>query len=128
MKIVLLLFGGALGTLGRYAVSGLAHNIYLGTFPVGTMAVNLLGSLVIGFLWGILDIGNLSVNTRTFIFIGIFGGFTTFSSYALETLTLFKNGDVKFAIGNVLVTNFLGLLFVFAGYIVAKQILNLFSH
>jgi len=128
MKIVLLLIGGAIGTLGRYSISGVAHNIYLGTFPIGTMAVNLLGSLFIGFLWGILDIGNLSVNTRTFLFIGVFGGFTTFSSYALETLTLFKNGDVKFAIGNVLATNFLGLLFVFVGFIVAKQILHLFNH
>jgi CrcB protein len=126
MKILLLLTGGALGTLARYALAGFAHRIYEGIFPLGTLVVNITGSFFIGLLWGLLDVGNLSTNSRTFIFIGLFGGFTTFSSYTLESLNLFRDGDVKLALVNVLANNILGLLLVFAGFILAKGLLSLF--
>ena len=126
MKILLLLVGGAVGTLARYALSGLSHKIYEGIFPVGTLVVNLTGSLFIGLLWGLLDMGNLPANTRAFIFIGIFAGFTTFSSYTMESLNLFKDGDLKLAVINILANNILGLLMVFVGFISARGLLNLF--
>ena len=126
MKVLLLLAGGALGTLARYSVSGLSHKIYDGIFPLGTLVVNLVGSLLIGLLWGLLDTGNLSTHTRAFIFIGIFGGFTTFSTYTLESLNLFKEGDIKLAVINILANNILGLLLVFIGFISARGLLNVF--
>jgi CrcB protein len=126
MKILLLLTGGAVGTLARYALAGFAHRIYEGIFPLGTLVVNIAGSFFIGLLWGLLDVGNLSTNSRTFIFIGLFGGFTTFSSYTLESLNLFRDGDVKLALVNVLANNILGLLLVFTGFILAKGLLSLF--
>ncbi len=126
MKVLLLLAGGAIGTLARYSLSGLAHKIYDGVFPLGTLVVNLAGSLLIGLLWGLLDTGSLSTHTRAFVFIGIFGGFTTFSTYTLESLNLFKDGDIKLAVINILANNILGLLLVFIGFVSARGLLNVF--
>jgi CrcB protein len=125
MKIVLLLTGGAIGTLARYALGGFTHKVYTGTFPMGTLMVNLLGSLVIGFLWGISESKNISPNYRTFVFIGLLGGFTTFSSYALETMNLIRENEVQQAITNILATNILGLVAVFAGFLLARGFINL---
>ena len=125
MKIVLLLAGGAVGTLARYALAGLTHKVYIGTFPMGTLMVNLLGSLVIGFLWGISENRNISPNYRSFVFIGLLGGFTTFSTYALETMNLLRENEIRQAITNILATNLLGLVLVFGGFLMAKGLMNL---
>jgi len=125
IKILLLLAGGAIGTVSRYAVSGLTHKYVDGTFPYGTLMVNILGSLIIGLLWGIWETANISSNMRTFIFIGILGGFTTFSTYSLETLNLFREGEVKMAVLNILANNVFGILMVFAGFFAARSLVNL---
>ncbi|MDD4645764.1 MAG: fluoride efflux transporter CrcB [Bacteroidales bacterium] len=124
MKIVLLLAGGAIGTLARYALAGFTHKVYSGTFPMGTLAVNLLGSFIIGFLWGISESKNISPNYRSFVFIGLLGGFTTFSTYALETMNLVRANEIRQAITNVLVTNIAGLVLVFIGFFIARGIIN----
>lgn len=125
IKILLLLSGGAAGTLARYAVAGWGHRLYLGDFPIGTLLVNLIGSLIIGFAWGVWEMSNISSNMRTFLFIGILGGFTTFSSYTLETMNLFRDGEVRLGLTNILLNNVLGLFFVFLGFIVATRIINM---
>ncbi|MCD4679914.1 MAG: fluoride efflux transporter CrcB [Bacteroidales bacterium] len=124
-KIILLLVGGAIGTLARYALSGLTRYHLDGTFPYGTLAVNLTGSLVIGLIWGLWETTSISINIRTFMFIGILGGFTTFSTYALETINLFRSGEEKMAVINILANNILGLLLVFLGFIAAKGLLSI---
>ncbi len=124
IKILLVLGGGAIGTLARYSLSGLTRNYLDGTFPYGTLAVNLTGSLVIGLIWGLWETSSISINMRTFVFIGILGGFTTFSTYALETINLFRYGEEKMAVINILANNILGLLLVFLGFIAAKGVLN----
>lgn len=116
--------GGAIGTLARYGVSGFAHKVTESIFPWGTFSVNILGSFLIGLLWGIFESRNLSNDTRTFVFIGILGGFTTFSSFALETMNLFKAGDTKMALLNIFLNNFLALAFVFAGYFLVRLLIN----
>lgn len=125
IKILLLAAGGAIGTVSRYALSGLTHKYFLGTFPLGTLMVNVLGSLVIGMLWGTWESANLSSNMRTFIFIGILGGFTTFSSFSLETMNLFRDGEFKMAVFNILANNILGIVMVFAGFFAARGLVNL---
>jgi CrcB protein len=121
IKILLILSGGAIGSLGRYMASGLAHQFTSSIFPVGTLAVNLIGSFLIGLLWGIFENTMVSPNVRSFIFIGILGGFTTFSSYSLETLNLLRDGELKLAFANFALNNFLGLGLALAGFALAKQ-------
>jgi CrcB protein len=125
IKILLLAAGGAIGTVGRYAVAGLTHRYVDATFPYGTLAVNLIGSLIIGFLWGTWEAASISSNLRTFIFIGILGGFTTFSTFSLETMNLFRDGEIRLAFINVLASNILGLILVFAGFFAARSLMNL---
>lgn len=114
-KIILLLAGGGLGTLARYVVSDYTHKYYLGNFPLGTLAVNMLGSFIIGALWGFFEPGNMSHSLRAFLFIGILGGFTTFSSYALESYNMFRDGDIKMAFLNVMANNVLSIGMVLIG-------------
>ena len=124
-KIIILAAGGAIGTVLRYSVSGLTHRAVGGMFPWGTLAVNLTGSFLIGLLWGIFEVQNISSNFRTFLFVGILGGFTTFSTFALESLNLMRDGEMKLALSNVLASNILGILLVFAGFMASKYIINL---
>jgi CrcB protein len=116
-KILLLLAGGGLGTVARYVVSDYTHKYYLGDFPLGTLAVNMLGSFVIGLLWGIFDTENMSHGIRVFLFIGILGGFTTFSSYALDSYNMFKDGELRLALLNVMANNVLSIGMVLVGLI-----------
>ena len=124
IKILYVMLGGALGSLARYSVSGWVFRFYQGTFPLGTMAVNLAGSFLIGFLWGFWEARNLSPNIRSFIFIGILGGFTTFSSFSLESMNLLRGGEIKYALINIFGTNLLGLVLVFAGFMLSKAVMN----
>jgi CrcB protein len=126
MKIVLLMLGGALGTLARYAVAGATHRFYDGTFPLGTLMVNLAGSFVIGLLWGLWEEVPIPPNVRIFVFIGILGGFTTFSTYSLETLNLFRDGEVKIALINILASNVFGILLAVGGFFTARGLIQLF--
>ncbi len=94
-------------------------------FPWGTLAVNLTGSFAIGLLWGVFEVENMSSNARHFIFVGLLGGFTTFSTFALESFSLFRDGEVKLALSNLLISNIVGLALVFAGFLLAKEIVNI---
>jgi CrcB protein len=124
-KVILLAAGGALGTMLRYMLSGLTYKFTDSVFPWGTLLVNLAGSLAIGFLWGFFEAENLSSNIRNFIFIGILGGFSTFSTYALESLNLFRDGEIKLALSNILASNMFSLLLVVAGFMLSKYIVHL---
>ena len=122
MNILLILIGGAIGSLTRYGASSFAHQKLIGSFPIGTLTVNLVGSLLIGFLWGLAENITVSQNMKTFLFVGILGGFTTFSSFSLETLTLFREGFIKMALFNILANNILGILFAFVGVLAGKNL------
>ena len=127
MRFLFVLVGGAIGALMRYLLSGATHQFLSKSFPWGTLCVNLVGSFFIGFLWGHFEYVTISPNLRIFIFIGILGGFTTFSSFALESLRLFQDGEISHALSNVLVSNLLGLLLVFLGMAIARYLFGLLS-
>jgi CrcB protein len=126
VKIILLATGGAIGTLLRYSLSGYTYRFFDSIFPWGTLFVNLTGSFAIGTLWGFFEIENLSPNVRNFIFIGLLGGFTTFSTFALENFNLFRDGEIKLLMLNVLASNVIGIMLVFGGYSLTKYIINFF--
>jgi CrcB protein len=124
-KILYLVAGGAIGTLARYFVSGVAQK-YMGSgFPWGTLVVNVTGAFIIGLVWGLFETVEIRSGFRIFVFIGILGGFTTFSSFALETMNLYKQGEIKMAIINILANNILAIILVFAGFIAARGILGI---
>ena len=112
--------GGALGSVFRYAVSGLDFKISNGIFPSSTLLVNLSGSLLIGLLWGFFERFEFSPLLRVFLFVGILGGFTTFSSFSLENFNLIRDGEIKTAVIYILITNLGGLALAFGGYFAAR--------
>ena len=124
IKLLYILIGGAIGTYLRYAVSGYSYKLFDWLFPIGTLVVNLIGSFIIGLIWGLFESSSLSPNIRVFLFIGILGGFTTFSSYMLETLNLYRDGEVKMAIFNLLANNIFGLIMVILGFFLSKLLIG----
>ncbi|MDA3905905.1 MAG: fluoride efflux transporter CrcB [Bacteroidales bacterium] len=124
IKLLYIAFGGIIGSVLRYVIAGIPHKFYWGTFPIGTLFVNLLGSFLIGFGFVLLGKENIPENLKLFLFIGILGSFTTFSTFMFESLNLFKDGDLKFALINLAGANILGLFFVYLGYVIAQYIVN----
>jgi len=110
--------GGFLGALARYGFSGLVQRqVPLATFPYGTLAVNLLGCLVIGMLAGLADARQLfGPELRTFVLIGVLGGFTTFSTFGYETVAMIRDAEYFRAAANVGVHVIVGLVLVWLGY------------
>jgi CrcB protein len=112
---------GLLGTLCRYWLSGAVTRRYGEAFPFGTLAVNLAGCFAAGLLFHFMQERQLfSETARAAVFVGLLGGFTTFSAYGLQTFALLREGRVGVAALNVVASNLLGLLLVYAGYATAK--------
>ena len=121
LRILLVGLAGLGGTLCRYWLSGVVVRRYGEAFPLGTLAVNLLGCFAAGLLFHFMQERQaFSETARAAVFVGLLGGFTTFSAYGLQTFTLLRDGRVGFAALNVVASNLLGLLLVFAGYAAGK--------
>ena len=116
-KVLLVGLGGFVGTVARYALGGwIARTKAGGTFPFGTLAVNVLGCLAIGLLAGLAETrGVLSDTTRTVLFVGLLGGFTTFSAFGYETVALLRAGQTAAAAWSVGLQLVLGLGAVWVG-------------
>lgn len=115
---LLIAAGGALGTAGRYFLSGAVANAVGQTFPWGTLIVNVSGCFVIGFFAGLTGPDGRSIvsgSARQFVMTGICGGYTTFSSFGLQTLNLANDGEWLYAGGNIVASVGLCLLFVWLG-------------
>ena len=122
IKILALGMGGFIGAISRYWVSGLTQRLSIG-FPLGTLTVNVLGSLILGFLATLfLERLAVSVELRLFLLIGVLGSFTTYSTFSLETMNLLRNGDWWFVFLSVGGNLLLGLLAVWAGMILARAV------
>jgi len=117
--------GGALGTTGRYWLSGVVARLIGETFPWGTLVINVTGSFVIGFFAtmtgpdGRVFVGSTA---RQFVMIGFCGGYTTFSSFSLQTLNLMNDGEWLYAGANITGSVILCLAAVWAGYALAVSL------
>ncbi|WP_019177061.1 fluoride efflux transporter CrcB [Methanomassiliicoccus luminyensis] len=114
IKLILLVAtGGAIGSVLRYLVQGYLTR---GDFPWGTFAVNIIGSFLISLIFFYLSQGTgLTPEFRAFMFIGIFGGFTTMSSFSLDTVALFIEGQWLWALGNIILNGGLCVIGAFLG-------------
>ncbi|HEY3601903.1 MAG TPA: fluoride efflux transporter CrcB [Chthoniobacterales bacterium] len=111
--------GGAIGSAGRFWISGLVAERYGQTFPLGTLAVNVTGSFAIGLVAALTQPDGrflVSPSFREFFMIGICGGYTTFSSFSLQTLTLAQDGEWWRAAANAIASFALCLVAVWLGY------------
>jgi len=115
--------GGFIGAVFRYWLSGLALRAApLAAFPYGTLAVNMLGCLLIGAGIGLADARQLfSLEFRLFAFVGVLGGFTTYSTFGFDTFELLRETEVARAALNVTVHVVLGVVMVWAGYTLAAR-------
>jgi CrcB protein len=117
--------GSALGGVARYALTGIVARSLGETFPWGTLIVNVLGSLLIGFVATITGPdGRLLVSpvARQFWIPGIFGGFTTFSAFSLQTLSLAQDGEWTRAGANVVLSVVVCLVAVWLGSLLGSAV------
>jgi fluoride exporter len=113
--------GGFFGAIVRYWLQGLAQRWLQDVFPIGTLAVNLLGCLAIGSIMYLVEYREFfGPELRIFLTIGILGGFTTFSTFGYETFMLLRDGQYASATVNVLANVVLGLLGVTLGWLAAR--------
>lgn len=124
LRLIYCAAGGAIGAVLRYLISGWTYRFVEGNFPLGTLFVNSLGSIAIGFLWGIFETVPVSPNTKIFVLMGIIGAFTTFSTFALENFNLFRDGETGLAALNIILSNGIGIALVFISYFIAKFMLD----
>jgi CrcB protein len=120
--------GGALGSVGRFWLSGALAQRYGETFPIGTLLVNVTGSLAIGFFATLTSPDGrwlAPVGFRQFFIYGVLGGYTTFSSFSLQTLELAQDGQWLRATVNAAGSVVLCLAAVWLGHMLAAGINSL---
>jgi CrcB protein len=113
--------GGALGSVGRFWLSGLVANRFGETFPWGTLVINVTGSFLIGIIAAVaspegrMDSQSRAIATQL-LMVGVCGGYTTFSSFSLQTLNLLRDREWLYAGGNVILSVVLCMVAVWLGY------------
>ncbi|MEM1188083.1 MAG: fluoride efflux transporter CrcB [Pseudomonadota bacterium] len=117
-------FGGALGALARYAITNGAHGSWGVPWPWGTLLINAGGSLVIGVIFTLLERGAMHPEWRSILVVGFLGAFTTFSTYSLESVTLWLEGQAFQAIGYALGSVVLCLAAAATGILLTRSLLS----
>lgn len=116
MTLLYVAAGGALGALARYGLSGWVQDAAGGTFPWGTLAVNVLGCFLLGLVLVWLERVAVASGMRSFATIGVLGAFTTFSTFSYEAVALLRDREWLRAGGYVSGSLMLGLAAVVAGF------------
>ena len=113
---------GSLGAVSRYWVSSTTYQWLGQDFPYGTLMVNVVGSLIIGYLLVLLpDTEEAVPFLRLLLITGVLGGFTTYSAFSIETLQLIQDGHLTKAGLNIILTLAFCFIAVWAGFVVGRQ-------
>jgi fluoride exporter len=120
MHWLLVFVGGGLGAIARHGVNRAGLTLLGPGFPWWTLAVNVLGSFLIGLLAGMFGAMETGHNARLFLTTGFLGGFTTFSAFSLDALTLWERGELLQAGLYVAASVFLSLLAAALGLMMSR--------
>ena len=122
MKILLVMAGGSIGALSRYAVSLWAAKLFGTRFPWGTLTVNLSGCFLVGLAFALAErgLGIMNPSIRLFFMTGFLGALTTFSAFGLETVNSMREGTYLVTVANFLSNNVIGAALVFLGMLVGR--------
>lgn len=122
MGALLVFVGAGIGGVLRHGINLAAARLGSG-FPWGTMAINVVGSILMGLVTGWFALRGGPMQARLFIATGILGGFTTFSTFSLETFALFERGETGAALAYILVSVIVGVGGLALGLLLMRQIL-----
>ena len=123
MQLIAIAGGGAIGALLRFWVSSGVYQLLGRGFPWGTLAVNFIGSFLMGLLFVLfLERSMVSGELRGAILVGLLGAFTTFSTFSMETLALIEQADYLKALMNTLLSVTLCILACWAGLVLGRQL------
>ena len=122
-QLLIIAAGGALGAVMRFMVSNAVYSVAGRDFPYGTLAVNVLGSLLMGALY-VLLVERLTdaVEWRAFLLIGVLGAFTTFSTFSMETVALLEGGEPVRALLNILLSVMVCVLATWVAVVAVRQL------
>jgi CrcB protein len=122
-RTFLVAVGGVAGSVARYWLAGLVQQLNGSDFPVGTLAVNLVGSLVVGLVMTLsLERGLIDADLRTLLAVGLCGGFTTMSTFSYETMALLRDGETVLALGNMAATTIGCMAAVWLGAVMVRML------
>jgi fluoride exporter len=118
--------GSAIGGVSRYLLGGLVQRLLDTTFPVGTLLINITGSLLLGAIlrYGV-ETPTLTPELRGFLTIGLCGGYTTFSTFSYETVALLEDGEWGRAALYVGLSVGLSIFATFLGFALAREVVVL---
>lgn len=123
LKLLYVGVGGCIGAMLRYVISIGSSKIFITQIPCGTLIVNVLGGILIGFFMELsLSTDIISPSMKIFLTTGIMGGLTTFSTFSYETISLFSNGNILFGTLNICLNLFLSLGGVLLGQFLALSL------
>ena len=116
--------GGALGSMARYGTSLVIARLWPMAFPLGTLLINIIGSIAMGLFMGLFArlLPDWAEDARLFVAVGVLGGFTTFSSFSLDTIVLIERGEVLQAGFYVLLSVVLCLIGLYLGLLVTRGV------
>jgi CrcB protein len=118
--------GSALGGVSRYLLGGVLQRAAGGSFPIGTLVVNITGSFLLGlFLRYAVDTPTLTPEWRAFLTVGFCGGYTTFSTFSYETVALLEDGQWGRAATYAGLSLGLALIGVLLGFAAARGVVSL---
>jgi fluoride exporter len=129
IQYIIVGIGGSFGATLRFIIETWVNEFTkTSVFPFGTLVVNLLGCLLIGFLFGIIAVSQLiGSRARLLLITGFLGALTTFSSFGYETFVLIRNQDFFVALVNILIQVLAGLFAVWSGYVISRILAKFIS-